>query len=597
MSTHKGAPAEITEAPADLVVVGGGIAGCVAAMAAARLGLEVVLAQNRPVLGGNASSEIGLLMGGADRDFHHARETGIIEEIDLINRYHNHEVLWRNSVSDALLENMVREAGVEVYLNTHVHDVTMENENTIRSVTAAQQATERAFRFTAPLFVDATGDGSVAAFSGAAFMRGTESRDEFDESLAPENPSHTTMGSTLMFRVRDMGEPTPFRPPDWAYSFPGPDDLPVTISDLNRPQLWIEYGAEMDTIADHVEIREELLKILYGVWDHIKNHGEYGADNYALAWVGSVPGKRESRRIVGDYVLTQNDLTDPKPLPDAVAYGGWPIDVHNPKGFYAKKKWLDYTHLDSPYPIPYRCYYSKNIGNLFMAGRDISATHVAHGSIRLIRTCAVGGQAVGTAAYLCRKHGKRPRQVGADHVDELQQTLLKHDCHIPGIRNEDPDDLARTARLSASSKHTDPETGYVHCAEKVISGLSRGEDEDENLWLSAPMNTDPSPWLRLDWDRPVELNTVHLTFDTMIREQRFFDRPVLGPIPTCVRDCVIEYRDQDNRWRALGEISGNFLRHRIIRTETLHTRSIRVRVQKTHGDPHARIYEVRAYRE
>jgi hypothetical protein len=589
--------AEITEKSFDLVVVGGGIAGCVAATAAARLGLKVALVQNRPVLGGNASSEIGLLMGGADRDFKHARETGIIEEIDLINRYHNHEVQWRNSISDALLENMVEEAGVDLYLNTHVHAADMADVHTIGSVTAAQQATEKVFRFSAPLFVDATGDGSVGATAGALWMRGTEAREEFGESLAPETASDVTMGSTLMYRVRDVSRPTPFIPPEWAYSFPDPDDLPVTVSDLDRPQLWIEYGADMDTIGDHMEIREELLKILYGVWDHIKNHGDYGAQNYVLSWVGAVPGKRESRRLVGDYVLNEKDLTDPEDIPDAVAYGGWPIDVHNPKGFYAEKKWLDYTHLDRPYPIPYRCYYSKNIRNLFMTGRDISATHVAHGSIRLIRTCAVGGQAVGTAAYLCTKYDQKPRDVGRDHIEELQQKLLKYDCHIPGVTNEDPNDIARAARISASSEHEDPEGGYVYAGERVVSGLSRGRDGDENLWLSAPMHTDECPWLQLEWDRPVEVKSAHVTFDTMVREQRFFDRPVLGPIPTCVRDFNIQYRDEHDKWQTARRVSGNYLRHRILRLPSVQTSSVRITIEETNGDPHARIYEVRVYAE
>mgnify|MGYP006279303751 CR=1 FL=1 len=591
-----GTSENITERSFDLVVVGGGIAGCVAATAAARLGLGVSLVQNRPVLGGNASSEIGLLMGGADRDFRHARETGIVEEIDLLNRCHNHEVQWRNSISDALLENMVQESGVDLYLNTHAHGVTMKDEQTIASVKASQQATERTFRFSAPLFADATGDGSLGALAGAEFMRGTEARDEFGESLAPDEASDVTMGSTLMFRVKDMGRPSPFTRPEWAYEFDDPDDLPVTISSLERPQLWIEYGAKLDTIDDHMEIREELLKILYGVWDHIKNHGDYGAENYALAWVGSVPGKRESRRLVGDYVLTQNDLTDPGPVPDAVAYGGWPIDVHNPDGFYAEKKWLDYTHLDRPYPIPYRCYYSKNIRNMFMTGRNISATHVAHGSIRLIRTCAVGGQAVGTAAYVCEKYDKLPAAVGREHIGELQQTLLKHDCHIPGLRNEDPDDLARSADVTASSEYQDRRTGYVYSADRVISGLSRGREGDENLWVSAPMTSDGCPWLRLEWEGPVELNTVHLTFDTMVREQRFFDRPVLGPMRTCVRDFGVEYRE-DDEWVPVRRITGNVLRHRVMCFDSIRTRSIRVRIERTNGDLHARIYEVRAYSE
>jgi hypothetical protein len=586
-----------TDVAVDLAVVGGGIAGCAAAIAASRLGLRVALVQDRPVLGGNASSEIGLLMGGADRDFKHARETGIVEEIDLVNRYHNHEVQWRNSVSDATLENLVKESGVVIHLNTHAYSVEMETDRSIRAVLAVQQSTEKGYRFISDLFVDATGDGSIAALSGAEFRTGSEARREFGESLAPEEPSNVTMGSTLMFRLKDMGRPVPFVRPHWAYHYPKPEDLPRRIKSLDKHQLWIEYGARRNTISDNMEIREELLKILYGVWDHMKNHGSYGAENYALSWVGSVPGKRESRRVVGDYVLSQKDVTDPTEYRDAVAYGGWPIDVHNPDGFYSKSKFLDYTHLEKPYPIPYRCYYSKNIDNLFMAGRVISATHVAHGSIRLIRTCGVGGQAVGTAAYLCRKYGKLPREVGEKHVKELQQLLLKYDCHIPGLRNEDPGDMARRARVTSPSEYEDPASGTVHSAEKVIEGVSRGREGDENLWMSNPVSEFYPAYVQLEWEEPITCNTIHLTFDTMVREQRFFDKLKLGPLPTCVKDYAITYLDADSEWRPLCSRSNNFLRHNIIRFSPVTTGSIRVEVEATNGDELARTYEIRVYNE
>ncbi len=594
MIEHKEFP--ITDVMVDLVVIGGGIAGCTAAVASSRLGLDVALVQDRPVLGGNASSEIGLLMGGADRDFKHARETGIVEEIDLTNRYYNHEVQWRNSVSDATLENLVKESGVKLYLNTHANSVEME-ESSICAVLATQLSTEKRFRFLSDLFVDSTGDGSIAALSGAEYRRGTEAREEFGESLAPEEPSDVTMGSTLMFRVKDLGRPAPFTPPDWAYSYPNKEDLPVQIKSLDYPQLWIELGARRDTIAENMEIREELLKILYGVWDHIKNHGDYGAGNFALSWVGSVPGKRESRRVVGDYILSQKDLTAPTEYSDAVAYGGWPVDVHNPDGFYAKRKWLDYTHLDKPYPIPYRCYYSKDIDNLFMVGRIISTTHVAHGSIRLIRTCGVGGQAVGTAAYLCRKYGKPPREVGKRHIKELQQLLLKYDCYIPGVQNEDPDDMAPRARVTASTEYQDLASGNVFLAEKVIEGLSRGREGDENLWMSDPITSFYPAYIQLDWENPITFDTIHLTFDTMVREQRFFDRPMLGATPTCVKDYSILYLDTCEEWRSLASRKNNFQRHNIIQFDPIKTKSIRVKVDATNGDQLARIYEIRVYNE
>lgn len=581
---------------ADLTVIGGGIAGCSAAIAAARLGLRTVLVQNRPVLGGNASSEIGILMAGADRDFTHSRETGIVEEIDLVNRYHNYEVQWRNCVADATLEFMVRNAGVSLFLNTHAYKITMRDDAQINSVTGAQQGTERGFEFRSPLFVDASGDGAVAMMAGARYRMGSEAKEEFNEELASDDASDVTMGSTLMFRVKKTDAPVPFRKPDWAHHYPNPEDLPCKIRSLERPQLWIEHGAKLDTIKDNVTIREELLKILYGVWDHIKNHGDYGAENHVISWVGSVPGKRESRRIVGDYILSENDLVNPTEYGDAVAYGGWPIDVHSPDGFHAKKKWLNYKHLDKPYPIPYRCYYSKNIENLFMAGRIISATHVAHGSTRLIRTCSVGGQAVGTAAYVCRKYNESPRSVGLKRIEELRQLLLRYDCHIPEVRNQDPLDLARKAReVTASSEHVDPKSGNEHSAAKVVEGVSRGNGQNENLWMSNQLDrNNPPPTIELKFDETVKVSSIQLTFDTMIREQRFFDRPVFGPLPTCVSDYRIEAKIGD-QWRLLKSEKGNFLRHRIHRFNTIETDCVRVRVYKTNGDPHARIYEIRLY--
>jgi hypothetical protein len=588
-------PNKEIELNADLVVAGGGVAGCAAAIAAARMGVDTILIQNRPVLGGNASSEIGILMAGADRDFTHARETGIIEEIDLLNRYHNYEVQWRNCISDATLEALVKSAGVRILLNTHVHSVEMRDETSIKALLAAQQSTEKIFRVKAPLCVDATGDASVAAMAGAIYRTGREGKSEFGESLAPETPSQTTMGSTLMFRVKDLEHPTPFNRMPWAHKFESPDSLPVKIRSLEYPQLWIEYGAELDTIADNMTIREELLKILYGVWDHVKNHGEYNAENLALAWVASVPGKRESRRCVGDYILTQNDLVDSTEFDDAVAYGGWPIDVHNPEGFFSSKKWLDYTHLKKPYQIPYRCYYSKNISNLFFAGRNISASHVAHGSTRLIRTCAVGGQAVGTAAALCLKHSATPRELGLERIEELRQTLLKNDCHIPGVVNKDDRDLAPQASISASSESIDDRTGKINAAEKVTQGVARGWEGDENMWISAPTINENPAWLELRWSSSIVCDTVQVAFDTMIREQRFFDKKVFGPIPTCVKDFNVFVQLASGEWRRVASIKGNFQRFRRLNFERLEISKMKLEIEATNGVPEARIYEIRVY--
>lgn len=578
----------------DLVVVGGGLAGVCAAVAAARNGARVALLQNRPVLGGNASSEVGLLVASADRDFRHARETGILEEINLHNRYRNHEVLYNNYNMDLVLWTLVREAGVDLYLNTNVDGLEMAKENRIASITGTQLGTEKRFRFKAPLFVDSSGDGILLGLSGGLHRRGREARREFGESRSPEEACDVTQGSTLMFRTKNLGRPVRFVRPTWAHHFPNKDDFPHPIKRTEGGFLWIEYGAKMDTIADNEAIRDELMKILYGVWDHLKNHGDYGMDNEELAWVATWPGKRESRRAVGDYIMTQKDLEDPTEYDDAVAYGGWPCDVHNPEGFWAKEKWLNYLYLPKPYPIPYRCYYSKNISNLFVAGRLTSASHVAHGSTRVMATCAVGGQAVGTAAALCLNHDLSPRALGRERIGELQQQLLKDDCHIPGKGNEDPLDLARKATVSAASEYGGPESEQ-YLARNVISGVSRGREGNENMWMSAPIHK-YGPWeLTLSWPEEVSIGSVQLTFDTMIREQRFFDKPYLGALPTCVRDYTVLAQRGENDWDSVARVTGNYLRHNILNFARTKTRGLRIRVDATNGDALARMYEVRAY--
>lgn len=215
---------------------------------------------------------------------------------------------------------------------------------------------------------------------------------------------------------------------------------------------WIELGGDMDSIHDTEEIRDELLKIAFGVWDHIKNQDDHGADNWELEWVGFLPGKRESLRYVGDYILTQNDIENGgKNFEDTVAYGGWQIDDHLPGGFKLSGKdggHLRKRRLSEPYSIPYRCLYSKNIENLVFAGRNISATHVAFSSTRVMGTIGVMGQAVGTAVSIAVKNNITPRKVGENHIKELQSLLLEDDCFLPGFKRE-PYELSKQAALTA----------------------------------------------------------------------------------------------------------------------------------------------------
>ena len=455
------------DAEYDVVVVGGGLAGVCAAIAAARLGCRVALVEQRPVLGGNSSSLIKVPIGGAGSYNPWAVETGIIHELITEDLARNP---WpavgpphfrTSSLWDLLLYEKVKaEENIDLYLNTVALDVVMRGDE-IEGVICYQIGTERWYRLKGRVFVDCTGDATIAHLAGAEYRVGRESRDEFGELLAPKEADRATMGSSLVFNAVDVGARVEFKPPPWAAKFPTEDDLAYRDhSDIEAGYWWIEVGYPYDTIRDDDKIRDELLRQLLGVWDHIKNYGDHGAATYALYWIGMVTGKRESRRVVGDYILTERDVKERRLFPDRVAYGGWFMDVHTVGGILARDKppepsaadprYREYA-LVRPYSIPFRCLYSKNVRNLMMAGRNISVTHVALGTTRLQATCAVIGQAVGTAAYLCTKYGCSPRDVYREHIWELQQLLLKQDCYIIGVKNEDPNDLARRARVRASS--------------------------------------------------------------------------------------------------------------------------------------------------
>jgi len=573
----------------DCVVIGGGLAGISAAISSARLGCKVALVQDRPVLGGNSSSEVGVGISGADGGGNrNARETGIIEELRIEDRYRNHLKLklrngMVNSIWDIILWEWVKkEKNIDLYLNTRAIKANMESSIRIGSVFAEQTLSERRFQLEADIFIDASGDGAVACSAGAKFRIGRESRNEFGESRAPQIADKWTMGSSLLFRAKDMGHPVSFNPPFWAYDFPKDEDLPFRKhTPIQSGFWWIEYGGTLDTIKDNEKIRDELLRILFGVWDHIKNHGDHGAENFALDWVSSIPGKRESRRFIGDYILTQNDLEKHRLFPDRVAYGGWPIDLHPPQGIFAKEPPCENSY-PGLYSIPFRSLYSKNIENLMMAGRNISVTHVALGSTRVMATCAVEGQAVGTAAYLCKKYNTLPRGVYKNYINELQQLLLKNDCYIIGLKNEDENDLARKAKVTASSFKSEE-----YKPENVISGVSRPEGNNTNIWISNP-NQEMPQYIDLEFDNKKEINTISLTFDTNL------DKLVeIGPVPECVRDYTLYFYNGKSWVKILSE-TGNYHRHRQHTFGPIVTKKLRIEVNATNGANEARIYEIRA---
>ena len=583
---------------ADVVVVGGGMAGVCAAIAAARNGASVVLIQDRPVLGGNSSSEIRMHIVGADchgsRKDTDSRETGILEELRL-------ECAVRNpqrsaSMWDLLLYEWVRrEPNINLLLNTSCVGVQMASENRIGAVIALRNNTEDLFTIRGKIFIDCSGDGRLGVEAGAEFRKGREGRDEFGESLAPPKPDEKTLGSSILFIARRYDRPMPFKPPEWIRKFPRCEDLP------HRPHSywgygywWVEWGGELDTIKDNERIRDELLAIALGVWDHIKNSGLHpDSENWALEWLGFLPGKRESRRFIGDYILTQHDLQRGEVFEDGVAYGGWPIDLHPPEGIDTKEPPNISTHVPL-YNIPFRCLYSRNIANLLFAGRNISTTHVAFGSTRVMGTCSVVGQAAGTAASLCVRYNCTPRELGKEAIKELQQLLLKQDAYIIGVTNSDPYDIARTAEVRASSEVR----GYE--AVNVINGISRGVYERKNRWASDP--TQPMPqWLELHFREPKRIREVHLTFDTGLNRELTLSfaegtnrRMVWGPQPETVRDYELQVLYGDSA-KTIVKVESNYQRKRIHQFEPQLATGIRLIVHATNGDKSARVFEVRVY--
>lgn len=584
-----------TDKQFDVVVVGGGMSGICAAVASARHGAKTALIQNRPVLGGNASSEIRMHICGAD---HHAsranaRETGLIEEFELENKRQNPTYSW--AIWDSVLWGKCAfQENLTLFLNTHMTDVEMQN-GLIKSVTAYELTSETTYKISGKIFIEATGDGTLAALAGAEVMYGREDKTKFGEEHGQDVPDQYTMGNSIMFQARDMGQPVPFIKPDWANTYTEEDLKLRDHSDPSSGYWWIELGGgKMHTIDDAEPLRDELLKVVYGVWDHIKNGGDHGAGNYALEWVGMLPGKRESRRIVGDYVLREKDLINNTHFEDAVAYGGWAMDCHVVEGFLSQSdEPTTYLHMDDVYEIPYRTMCSKDVDNLMLAGRSVSTSHMAFGSTRVMATCAVMGQAAGTAAAMAVESGDLPKSIYG-RMDELQQTLLRDDCYIPNVKNTDQADKARSAKISATSQ----KAGFE--AENVISGVSRTVGNCSNMYCSEGIGEDGET-VTLELSEPSEVSSVHLKFDSnlsreiMISLNRWVQERQCKGLPSeLVRDFDVElYRG--GKLVGKQQLRDNYLRHRIIDFEPALCDTVKVKCFKTYGDNDIRIFEIRVY--
>jgi hypothetical protein len=489
----------------DFCVVGGGMAGLCAAIAAARHGAKVVLMHDRPVFGGNASSECRVHICGADIHNHvkNMRETGILEELRMENLFRNPN---RNfSIWDTILyEKVMAEPNITPLLNCSCMKAEIDG-HAIRTVTGWQLTTQTYHQVNASIFADCSGDAILAPLTGAEHRVGREARAEFAESIAPPEADAKTMGMTCLFQSREYNTAQQFEPPQWAHRYDSCDELPYGPRGHRWWQMgywWVELGGEYDSIHDTEALRDELLKITYGVWDHIKNRcpNRAEAQNWALDWIQFLPAKRESRRYVGEYVLSQNDIAAGGPFEDIVAYGGWSMDDHHPAGFEAVKIGAPATifhEAPSPYGIPYRCLYSRNISNLMFAGRDASCTHAAMSSTRVMGTGCSLGQAVGTAAALAAAKRLSPAAVG-EHIHALQRTLIRDDVYLPGIAQEFPAVVAK-ARLTASCGDPEP----------VRNGTSRPVGDDGNCWTCKA-----GDWIAYEFQTSVELKSVTIVLDS-----------------------------------------------------------------------------------
>ncbi len=567
---------------ADLCVVGGGLAGICAAIAAARHGAKVVLMQDRPMLGGNSSSEIRMWVSGAGSRVRHLQETGLMEEILLENMHRNPS---RNfSVWDSILYEKVKaEENIELLLNCACCSAEMKG-NRIQSVTGFQLTTYTWQTVEADLFADCSGDSILAGLSGAQYRVGAESKAEHGESLAPEQGHKGTMGMSLMIQAHETDRPISFIPPTWAYSFPTDESMNFKPHDcLNKTNTnfyWIELGGEEDSIHDTETTRDELLKIAFGVWDHMKNHGDHGAENWELDWIGFLPGKRESRRYVGDYIMTQDDVMSGRKFHDAVAYGGWQIDNHLPGGFRmnaTNEGHLQKVRLKEPYTIPFRSLYSVNIENLMFAGRNLSATHLAFASARVMGTCAVMGQGVGTAAAVAIKRGVLPRELGKTYIKEVQHLLLEDDCFLPGLTRTMPE-LTKKATLSAEygdaallqngldRKIWGNDNGYWGICHRAITYMFPEKTKINGFRLVVDS----------DLDREfTEGNPDVLNISCTLFRRKDYNHTTFG-FPKCmVKDFRIEAQEEDGTWKTVYKMKDNY--QRLIR-DTLNVETTALRL-------------------
>ncbi len=487
-----------------LCIVGGGMAGVCAAVAAARQGISVVLLQERPVLGGNASSENRMWICGAKGK--NNRETGIIEEIKLENLYRNPTKNYY--IFDQILLDFVRrEKNITLCLNTACLDASTENGSfadgrtaKIQWVKGYQMTTQTFITVKAKFFADCSGDSILAPLTGAKFRYGRESREEYGEDSHVTEADRAMMGMSCLIYGRETEHPVTYTPSEFVTKLTEEDvkNRPMDLYDPTENFWYLELGGLKDTVRDAEETKDELIPLALGAWDYLKNSGKYGADRWDIDFLGNLPAKRESRRMVGEYTVSQRDISDGTVFPDTVAFGGWPLDDHYPAGYYHKGTPNTDFKTPAPYPLPYRALYSANVENLFFAGRNISMTHTAMSSIRVMATCGLLGQAVGTAAAIGVKHGYTPHEIYRYGLAELQRSLMEQDCFLPYFQR----------KIADECKKIIPENGD--------ETLHDGQDRPNRIYGTETCGISVKNGVPVTYrpEKSLSIHSVHLVFDS-----------------------------------------------------------------------------------
>ncbi|NQU26117.1 MAG: FAD-dependent oxidoreductase [Candidatus Nealsonbacteria bacterium] len=571
----------------DLVVIGGGMAGTCAAVSAARLGLDVALIQNRPVLGGNNSSEVRVHLGGKIHQKPFPAIGGVVNELD--SGGHGNAQPAEQYDDQKKLDVARAEKTLHLFLNTHACKVEKEGDR-ITAVVARNIRTSKELRFTAPLFADCTGDGTIGHLAGADYRYGRENRDETGEEMAVEKADRQTMGTSVMWYSVETDEPATFPDCPWAIQFNEKNYQQATAGNWN----W-ETGFRVDQIDQFEFVRDHGLRAVYGNWAYQKNHApdKQRYANRKLGWVAYVGGKRESRRLLGDVILKQQDVDGQRAFPDACVTCTWSIDLHLPiqsdqfPGEEFRSRAI--FHKTKPYAIPYRCFYSRNVDNLFMAGRNISVTHVALGTVRVMRTCGMMGEVVGMAAEVCKRYDAKPRDVYTNYLDDLKKHLTEGVGKLPMPQPPAPPkppewlktagpNLARSAAVSVSGNYTKANYPVAHINDGRVSYT-----DNALRWVSdetLPGRVD------LTWQRPQTIGAVRI-----VTGQGGGGK---GPI-TPITDFVLQYHDGTEFKEIPGtRVTGNNSGDWHAKFEPVTTGKVRLSVTRTPGNL-TRIWEIELY--